>query len=598
MNEPTVEYAKRLEQRRKAVAAEERRHVRAGNLKLVTVAAGLALAWICLWLHLAPAWWLVVPLGIFIGLGIWHELVLRAQAGAKAAAAFYERGIARREDRWPGTGEAGERFRDAKHVYAEDLDLFGRGGLFELLSIARTPMGEERLASWLLAASPVATLRERHELVSELREKLDFREDMAVMGQKLRGELNPGSFTSWAESPGDPVMANPWLRVVAAAMAVAAAAAAWYWLAQDAIFPLLLVLGLEALVLVWLRRRAEQVIASVGADAEGLILFSEVLGRIEKEPLRSPRLQRMSGMLVEGGTKASREMRRLATIGMWIDGRDGLAARLAELPLLYTIQVACAAEAWRRHWGNRVRRWMDSTGEMEALLSLACYSYEHPEDPFPEFVEKPDVVTGFEGQELGHPLIAAAKCVRNSVRLGPETRVLLVSGSNMSGKSTLLRTVGVNTVLAMAGAPVRARSLRLTHLELGTRIRTMDSLQEGRSGFYTEILRIRDVFELARCGKPLLYLFDELLEGTNSHDRRAGAEGLLRALVQQGAIGIVTTHDLALTKITASLDGAVRNAHFEDQIEGDEMRFDYQLHEGVVQRSNALELMRRMGLRV
>ncbi|HEV2299667.1 MAG TPA: hypothetical protein VGR72_14265 [Candidatus Acidoferrales bacterium] len=598
MSLPAKDYAERLEQRRKIVAEKEALHIRAGNLKLLTIAVGLVLAWICLWRHLAAVPWLLLPVAAFIALSVWHELVLRAQARARAAAAFYERGISRIEDRWAGIGEAGERFRDAKHVYAEDLDIFGRGGLFELLSTARTPMGEECLASWLLGASTVATLRERHKLVAELRDKLDLREDMAVLGESLRGELNPKRFVSWVEAPGDALLGKLVMRCAAAAQAIAAVAAVVYWFTNDSVVPFLAVLVLESGTLAWLRRRAENVIESVGADAEALILFSLVLKRIATQKFESARLEELRRTLVGSSFTASAEIRKLAHITMWIDGRDGLAAKLAELPLLYTVQVAGAAEAWRRRCGKKVRSWIDAAGEMEALLSLAGYAYEHPADPFPEFADAPRAEAMFEGEEVGHPLIPAARCVRNSVWLGADTRVLLVSGSNMSGKSTLLGTVGVNAVLAMAGAPVRARSLRLAPLVLGTRIRTTDSLQEGRSGFYTEILRIRDVFALTRNGMPLLYLLDELLEGTNSHDRCVGAEGLLRALVEQGAIGIITTHDLALTEVAASLHGAARNAHFEDQIERDEMHFDYKLRDGVVTKSNALELMRRMGLKV
>jgi DNA mismatch repair ATPase MutS len=262
-----------------------------------------------------------------------------------------------------------------------------------------------------------------------------------------------------------------------------------------------------------------------------------------------------------------------------------------------------------------------TVGEIEALLSLATYSYEHPADPFPEFVDAPP--TGgshpralFDGVELGHPLIAATKCVRNSVRLDDATRVLLISGSNMSGKSTLLRAVGINSVLAMAGAPVHAKSLRLSPLQVGTRIHSSDSLQEGRSTFFAEILHIRKVFDLAgakcsgdrnsvraaastpkaREARALLFLFDELLEGTNSKDRRIGAERLIQGLLERGAIGIVTTHDLALTEITAEVGDVIRNVHFEDQVEGNEMHFDYRLRDGVVSKSNAIALMRIIGL--
>ena len=289
-------------------------------------------------------------------------------------------------------------------------------------------------------------------------------------------------------------------------------------------------------------------------------------------------------------------IRRLARIVYWIDARDNLLVELLDLPLLYTLQVGFAAEAWRRRWGSSMRIWVDIAAEMEALLSLATYSFEHPGDPFPEFAEESSII--FVGEDLGHPLIPDAKCVRNSVRLDRETRVMLVSGSNMSGKSTLLRTVGINAVLAMAGAPVRGKSHRLSPVSVGTSIRRTDSLQQGRSGFYTEILQIRRVFKLTEDSTALLFLFDELLEGTNSKDRRIGAEGLLKSLLNQRAIGVVTTHDLALTEITASADGLVRNMHFEDQVKDGKMYFDYQLRQGVIAKSNALELMRLMGFEV
>ena len=282
----------------------------------------------------------------------------------------------------------------------------------------------------------------------------------------------------------------------------------------------------------------------------------------------------------------------------WIDARESYLMKLLEVPVLYSLQVGFVADAWHRRNGRRVRAWISVVGEMEALLSLAAYAYERPGDPFPEIVEGKNADAHFAGEELGHPLIAAAQCVRNSVRLDAKTRVLLVSGSNMSGKSTLLRTVGINLVLAMAGAPIRGKALRLSPLALGTRIRGTDSLQEGRSNFYTEILRIRQVFTLAEKEMPLLFLFDELLEGTNSHDRRIGAEALLRALAGHGALGMVTTHDLALTEVAAALDGSARNVHFEDQIANGEMSFDYKLRDGIVPKSNALELMRWIGLKV
>jgi DNA mismatch repair ATPase MutS len=204
----------------------------------------------------------------------------------------------------------------------------------------------------------------------------------------------------------------------------------------------------------------------------------------------------------------------------------------------------------------------------------------------------------FAGEGLGHPLLAEETLVRNDVVLGTEARVLVVSGSNMSGKSTLLRTVGVNAVLAQAGAPVTARRLRLSALQAGASIRIVDSLREGTSRFYAEITRLRAIVDMTGGAEPVLFLIDELLHGTNSHDRELGAEAIVRGLVERGAIGLVTTHDLALTRIVAGLAPRGANVHFEDHLEEGRMSFDYRLRRGAVEKSNALELMRSVGLDV
>jgi DNA mismatch repair ATPase MutS len=253
-------------------------------------------------------------------------------------------------------------------------------------------------------------------------------------------------------------------------------------------------------------------------------------------------------------------------------------------------------ERWREVHGRHVREWTEALAEFEALTALATYHFEHPEDPFPTIEDGQQAF--FEGRELGHPLVPAASMVRNDVRLAGDTQLLVVSGSNMSGKSTLLRTVGVNTVLALAGAPVRAASLRLSPLAIGATLRIQDSLLEGRSRFYAEITRIREAADLAAGPIPLLFLFDELLNGTNSHDRLVGAAGILRALLAKGSIGLVTTHDLALTAIAEELAPRAVNVHFEDFFEAGEMRFDYRVKPGPVTRSNALALMRAVGLEV
>jgi len=592
--DPRLEYSNRLDSHLNTLSARDRLHQNIGNAKLLIVLGGFLFAYLSFSRNLFPPAGVLVFIAAYLTLALWHELILRGKTRATAAADYYRRGMARIEDRWAGTGQTGDRFRAENHVYAEDLDLFGKGSLFELFSTARLPMGENRLADWLCRPSPKPVVLARQELVSELRQKLDLRESIAITGESLRARLDPESLVGWAEqAPG--MRGNVWRRVTLA-LPIAAVATGVYYYFSSAVWPLLLVLSLEASLRQRLRKSAEAILDGIACNAEGLVLFANILELLEKESFSSSQLQKLCAPLKEQPQPASQAIRKVARIVYWIDARHSLLAHLVDIPFLYTLQVAFAAEAWRHRWGAEMRAWVDVTAEMEALLSLATYSFEHPADPFPEFVE--DSAGTFIGEALGHPLVPNARCVRNSVRLDSETRVMLVSGSNMSGKSTLLRTIGVNALLAMAGAPIRGKSLRLSPLNIGTSIHRTDSLQQGRSGFYTEILQIRRVFQLTEESTALLFLFDELLEGTNSKDRRIGAEGLLKSLLNHRAIGVVTTHDLALTEIADSANARLRNMHFEDQVKDGKMHFDYQLREGIIAKSNALELMRLMGFEI
>ena len=230
---------------------------------------------------------------------------------------------------------------------------------------------------------------------------------------------------------------------------------------------------------------------------------------------------------------------------------------------------------------------------MEALNALAAYAFENPADPFPELLHEGPC---FEADGLGHPLLPTARCVRNDLRLNAAQQLLIVSGSNMSGKSTLLRTVGANAVLALAGAPVRAVRLRLALLTPGATLRLQDSLLKGRSRFFAEVARIRQLLDLARTHPPLLFLLDELFSGTNSDDRRQGADAVVRRLLDAGAIGLLTTHDLALTHLADVLAPRAANVHFADQFADGAMTFDYKMRCGVLRNGNGLALMRALGI--
>jgi hypothetical protein len=595
---PSEEYKKRQHAREMRVEHFEKVHRRFGNIRLLLVIATLIAAWFSLHRDAFSPWWLLLSLAVFLAIAILHAKVLRQRACAERAVEIYRKGLARIEDRWidsakPGTAQTGSRIDIHSSLYATDLDLFGSGSLFELLSLARTRMGEDTLAAWLLSPSPVAHLIERHAAVAELRNRLDLREDIAILGEDLKVGIHPVALTEWAEAPNQ--LTHPWLRWLSLLLAFAAIAAAVVWAELGTKTPFFAIVIVESIITASLRKQTAAVFHATEHALEDLQLLSSLLARLEREQFESPRLQALKAQLSSHHLPASKAIARLGTIVEYIRSLDNTIMRVLNIPLLYAVQVAYAAEAWRNAHGAAVRSWLAAIGEVEALLSLSGYSYEHPADPFPEFLEGPPC---FNAEQLGHPLIPAAKCVRNNVEVCGETRVLLISGSNMSGKSTLMRAVGINTVLAMAGAPVRAQRLQLTPLQIGASILINDSLQEGSSRFYAEITRLRQICDLAEKNPPVLFLLDELLQGTNSKDRLIGAEGVVRALLASGAIGLISTHDLALTNIGEQKDSRLHNVHLQDEIEDGKMKFNFKVHDGVVTKSNGIELMRLIGLKV
>jgi len=593
---PSEEYRQRQQAREATVLCFEKVHRSLGNLRLLLVILALFLAWFSLYRHVVSAWWLLLPAAIFVAVAIYHSKVLRKKSFAERAADVYRKGLARIEDRWIGNGQQAPRAEAATSLYATDLDLFGAGSLFELLSQARTCMGEDTLAHWLLSPSPVSEIAKRHAAVTELRSRLDLREDMAILGEngeKLKTGVHPKALLQWAEQPTQ--LKQQSLRWAAPLLAILAIAGAIFWGETGIKTPFLLVLVVEIFIAFSLRDQLDKVFAGTDRALADLELLSSLLARLEHEQFTSPRLLLLKQQLSSHTIPGSKAIARLKTIVQYIDSRDNLFVRLLDKPLLYSVQVAYAAEAWRRAHGQAVNAWLSVVGEIEALLSIAAYSYEHPADPFPEFVEGQPT---FHAEELGHPLIPVAKCVRNTVSISGKTRALLISGSNMSGKSTLMRAVGINTVLAMAGAPVRAERLQLTPLHVGASILVNDSLQEGSSRFYAEITRLRHICDLADERPPVLFLLDELLQGTNSKDRLIGAEAVVGELIDSGAIGIISTHDLALTDMQRSGEGRLRNMHLQDEIEDGRMKFDFKLRDGVVTKSNGVELMRLIGLKV
>jgi DNA mismatch repair ATPase MutS len=344
-----------------------------------------------------------------------------------------------------------------------------------------------------------------------------------------------------------------------------------------------------------IRRRVQATVKAVDGPTRDLDLLARLLERFEREPASSPHLVRLRQAIETEGLPPSAQISRLHRFVELLDARRNMFfAPLGGL-MLWTSQLAMQIESWRIACGTTLGDWIDAVSELEALVSIASTAYENPSHTFPSFSGGSPC---FRASELGHPLIPTEDCVTNDLQLDGERQVLIVSGSNMSGKSTLLRSVGVAAVLAQAGAPVCARSLQLSPLAIGASLHVIDSLQEGTSHFYAEIKRVRLVVELTEGELPLLFLLDEIFHGTNSHDRGIGAEAIVKALIERGAIGLVTTHDLALTRVAEAQAPKAANVHFEDHLEDGQIAFDYRMREGVVRKSNAIALMRSVGLPV
>ncbi len=595
MIEPLPEYESRRATWAAKLSLLQREFNGLGNARLGLAALAILLGWLAYGPGGISEWWLSLPLLVIIALFAQHSRVTRRRAFAERGIRYYDRALDRLKNQWQGKGEPGDRFRDPDHVYAEDLDLFGKGGLFELLCTARTTAGEDTLAHWLLHPTNKEEAAARQEGVGELSEHLDLREDIALLGEDIRAQVQSEVLTSWGTRPPIPfpAMIRP-LALVLSATALALAFAVV--LQRIPLWPFALIVGINGTFVYLMRPVIKQILGSVETPASHLAILALLIQRIEEEKFQSPLLQQWLKQFQVGGQPAAIQIKKLERLIDWLGGESHPIVKVIHIALLWPLQVALAIEMWRRQSGVHIGEWIEALAHFEAISALASLTFERPHWTFPELL--PPTQAHFAATGLRHPLIAEQRCVANDVTLDGSLRLLIVSGSNMSGKSTLLRTIGLNTVLAWAGAPVSATRLKLSPLQTGASIRVTDSLQDNRSRFFAEITRLRHIVDLMREPTPVLFLLDELLSGTNSHDRRIGAAGLIKGLLRGNTIGLLTTHDLALADIAADLGSGAANVHFEDRITDGKIEFDYRLRPGIVTHSNALELMRAVGLDV
>lgn len=513
------------------------------------------------------------------------------KAGLPRLERYYERVRARVKGDWSGVGHDGEEFSDASHPYAQDLNIVGEGSLFQRLCAARTAIGQKHLARYLMEPVSLEESLERQQAVQELRERLELREQMVLLGEFESFESRWEPFTEWLAMPPLQVpRALPWgLMATTAVLVLGLLAGAFRLVAWEVLANWLApVLAIQAAVGLQFRERVNSMQSWIGLVSIEARILSDGLQLLASQQFTSTRVLELQRRAA-GGARQVKKLERLLN-AMSERYKDWFY--LPSLLLMGGTQLAIAIDAWRGKHQTDLIDWLDAFGEFEALNSIAGYAFENPDSTTPDLQRE----TGcFEAEALGHPLLPLESCVRNDFHLNDQLRFRIISGSNMAGKSTLLRSVGMNAVLAYAGAPVRARHLRLSMFHICASLSIVDSLLNGRSKFMAEMDRLRLAVETARDGKPILFLIDEIMSGTNSTDRRVATEAVVRALIGHGAIGVLSTHDLALTEIaTPELQGG--NFHMCSKGQGDPLDFDYQLKPGVNVETNALAIAKLAGV--
>ncbi|MEX2465355.1 MAG: DNA mismatch repair protein MutS [Gemmatimonadota bacterium] len=549
----------------------------------------------------------------FLGQVVVHRRVRREERWSALLAAIAREGVLRAGRRWSELEEALPSVeRDvapapAGHPYAADLDMVGRASLFSLLGPVTSKRAQELVRDWLLTPGAVEPARARQDAIRELAPQADLRAEFTAYGRLEELDALPSldRFLAWAEAEAV-LPRRPWLIwggrslplvLLLTVLADVVLAAGPWWL-------------LPAAVQLWVVRKVGRAtgasFAAVGGVGGVVRALVPQLLLLDGTTWKTALLSRIRDRLGHGPNAAHARLVGLLRLLDTVESRRNLVYATLAPVFLLDLHLGLALDRWRARHGSAVRDWLEASGEWEALSALSTLAHDHPDWCFPDLTQEGDPVVSAEG--LGHPLLHPDRCVRNDVEVGPPGTFLLVTGSNMSGKSTLLRALGLNAVLAGAGAPVAADALRIPCMRVFTCMRVDDSLEEGVSLFMAELLRIRSVVEAARTpdpeeGRPVLYLLDEMLHGTNTAERRVAARGIVRHLVETGAIGAVSTHDLTLAE-TPELGAAAVPVHFREEVEGrgpdgrPRITFDYRLRPGIATTRNALKLLEAVGLRL
>jgi len=592
----------------------DRRIAQVANLRLAAflAGAGCAVGFGVTGLPLAAWIGSLLLLAGFIALVVLHERLHRTRSRTAALYEINREAWKRLTDSWHDIPNDGASFADPAHACSGDLDLFGPGSLYQWCCTAETPAGRKALAGQL--TDPVRTpdaIRRRQEAVRELAGQRVWRQELQADARLHRGAFcEAADLERWATQPA-PLRLDGFggklLHVAVWVLPVLTLLCAMLALLAPMVprTPLLVCLLAETLLAAWRLRARNAALQACERAAADVGVHQRLIGRFEALPVQSGLLMAWKDRLKDGhGRTASAQTKRLAAIVDAIGNRHHQLYIVVAILFQLDWHFLFAAEAWRRESGIHLPDWVAVNGDLEAVCALAGIADTHPDWGMPEPVQPEACTAGADtarllAQSVGHPLLKAP-CVTNSIAWDQGVSVHLITGSNMSGKSTLLRTLGVNLVLAMAGAPVYAEAFRFTPCGVFTCMRIRDDIEQGISSFYAELVRIRALIEAVSKGERVFFLLDELFKGTNSADRHAGAEALVRWLVAQDrpdrpVLGLISTHDLELGSLETQCSG-VRNAHFQEHYEQGSLQFDYRLRPGVSTTRNARWLMRLAGL--
>jgi hypothetical protein len=596
------------EARRQAYGAEHaellRWQNRLSNLRLLTAAIAIAAAFAAIVAPSLPAGVIAaVAAAVFVWLVIRHRAASDRRERVEVLGQINVEAIARLARDWDALPPAHLVDIPAGHPFAGDLDITGHGSLLQLLDTTATHAGGLRLAGWLTSLAPPVEAIQRQGAVQELEPLMPWRQELQMLGRRGGAERpDPEAFFAWAEGPRllERHRALPWIARLGALATVAVIVLTVAGTIQPAFvaIPLLANLAIAQVA----GRLIGDRIDVARAQHPALQAWAGLLGHLDMQEFRSPMLCQLLDELGAHDRPAHQEIARLGRITSFAVPRSALSHFPLQALGNWDIHVLQALERWQRDNGAHVRAWLETAGTFEALSALAGLAYDNPGWAFAEI---DDAIDAIEARQLGHPLIPEGTRVCNDVAVGPAGKFLLVTGSNMSGKSTLLRSIGGGVVLASAGAPCCAASFRMPPVELWTSVRVTDSLEQGVSFYMAELLRLKAIHDAARearaAGRPFVYLLDEILQGTNSAERQIAARHIIASLVDLSAIGAVSTHDLHLAD-APELSASAVSVHFSDVFtdgpEGPAMTFDYQLRPGLATSTNALKLMEIVGFAV